>query len=76
VEFWQGIPAIASQPWIAQLPNMPYVLAGFSFGTYVSSRLVAAMKEDLPQKLILVGTARENGMFLLYQQIPSLFTAN
>jgi hypothetical protein len=56
-KFWESIPETQSYPWVSQISTLPYVLAGFSFGTFVSSRLVASLQEDLPQRLILVGTA-------------------
>ena len=35
----------------------PLALAGFSFGAYVTSHVVAALAEREPEKLVLVGTA-------------------
>lgn len=35
----------------------PLALAGFSFGAYVTTHVVAALGERLPDKLVLVGTA-------------------
>jgi len=55
--FWESIPETQTYPWVSQISTLPYVLAGFSFGTFVSSRFVASLQEDLPQRLILVGTA-------------------
>ena len=55
--FWMGIPETKDLPWVREIGALPYVLAGFSFGTYVSSRLVEKLTDDLPQRLILVGTA-------------------
>ena len=55
--FWQSLPDTQDGSWVPQVGQLPYVLAGFSFGTFVSSRLVASMTHDLPKKLILVGSA-------------------
>ncbi len=55
--FWETIPQTQALPWVKEIPTLPYVLAGFSFGTFVSSRLVEKLQEDLPKRLILVGTA-------------------
>ena len=55
--FWEAIPETQDLPWVKEISTMPYVLAGFSFGTYVSSRLVEKLHDDLPKRLILVGTA-------------------
>jgi len=55
--FWEAIPETQSLPWVQEMSELPYVLAGFSFGTYVSSRLVEKLQDDLPKRLILVGTA-------------------
>lgn len=55
--FWQQFSELSHASWLQQVTDLPYVLAGFSFGTYVTSRLVASLQQDLPKRLILVGSA-------------------
>ena len=44
-----------------QYPGLPFVLSGFSFGTFVQAqlyhRLINEGRESLPERLVLVGTA-------------------
>lgn len=39
-----------------RLPGQPFVLAGFSFGAYIASRVITRLQDDQqPQQMVLVG---------------------
>jgi hypothetical protein len=56
---WTEIPLFASQAWVNHVAQLPYVLAGFSFGSYVNSQLTQRLnaRNVGPERLVLVGSA-------------------
>ena len=56
---WIDLPEFVDQAWVKQVAQLPVVLAGFSFGSYVNSQLSKRLNEagTGPQRLILVGSA-------------------
>lgn len=56
---WQGIPEIEGQAWPSLVAELPLAMAGFSFGSYVSSYVVKHLEEQgaPPERLIMVGSA-------------------
>lgn len=56
---WQGIAQLEGHGWPVLVSDLPLAMAGFSFGSYVSSYVVARLeqKNQGPERLIMVGTA-------------------
>ncbi len=56
---WQGIDEIKEHAWTHLVDELPLALAGFSFGSYVSSHVVTRLNElQIPlERLIMVGSA-------------------
>jgi alpha/beta superfamily hydrolase len=56
---WQALESQVGQTWYKQVEQMPVVLAGFSFGSYVNSKLAKRLTEENkePERLVLVGSA-------------------
>lgn len=56
---WQGIPELEGQAWPSLVGELPLAMAGFSFGSYVSSYVVKHLEEQgaPPERLIMVGSA-------------------
>ena len=56
---WQGIADLEGQVWPALVGELPLAMAGFSFGSYVSSYVVKHLEEigAPPERLIMVGSA-------------------
>ena len=56
---WRDLPEFEDHAWINQVAQLPIVLAGFSFGSYVNSLLTQRLNNagKGPQRLILVGSA-------------------
>lgn len=56
---WQGIPELEGQAWPSLVAELPLAMAGFSFGSYVSSYVVKHLEEQgaPPERLIMVGSA-------------------
>ena len=56
---WVDLPELADFSWVNQVGQLPVVLAGFSFGSYVNSQLTKRLNAagKVPQRLILVGSA-------------------
>ena len=56
---WQGIPELDGHAWPLLVSELPLAMAGFSFGSYVSSYVAARLQElDMaPERLIMVGSA-------------------
>ena len=56
---WQGIPELEGQAWPSLVAELPLAMAGFSFGSYVSSYVVKHLEEQgaAPERLIMVGSA-------------------
>jgi alpha/beta superfamily hydrolase len=59
----------------SRYPNLPYTLAGFSFGSRVSIRLASTLDGANPRRLILAGypTVYRNHELLQSLRIPRLF---
>lgn len=51
--------SLVDQAWIHQVANLPLVLAGFSFGSYVASHLNERLITEglAPERLVMVGSA-------------------
>lgn len=56
---WQGVPELEGQAWPSLVAELPLAMAGFSFGSYVSSYVVKHLEEQgaPPERLIMVGSA-------------------
>ena len=56
---WQEIPELEGQGWPLLVGELPLVIAGFSFGSYVSSYVVKHLEamQMPPERLIMVGSA-------------------
>jgi len=56
---WQGIKELEGHAWPQLVDELPLVMAGFSFGSYVSSYVVKELteKNEAPERLIMVGSA-------------------
>jgi alpha/beta superfamily hydrolase len=56
---WQDIADLEGQAWPALVGELPLAMAGFSFGSYVSSYVVKHLEEigAPPERLIMVGSA-------------------
>ncbi len=56
---WQGIPELEGHAWPSLVAELPFAMAGFSFGSYVSSYVVKHLEEQgaPPERLIMVGSA-------------------
>lgn len=56
---WSGLPGLETASWLSQLSHLPLVLGGFSFGSYVVSRLMQRCQEEnkVIERLVLIGTA-------------------
>jgi len=56
---WQGIPELEGHAWPQLVEELPLAMAGFSFGSYVSSYVVKELteKNEAPERLIMVGSA-------------------
>ncbi len=56
---WTELPEFANHAWVNHAAQLPYVLAGFSFGSYVNSQLTQRLnaRGARPERLILVGSA-------------------
>ena len=56
---WSGLSGLETTSWLGQLSHLPVVLGGFSFGSYVVSRLMQRFQEENKaiERLILIGTA-------------------
>ncbi len=56
---WQGIPELEGHAWPHMVGELPLAMAGFSFGSYVSSYVVKHLEEmhTPPERLIMVGSA-------------------
>ena len=56
---WQGIAELEGHAWPQLVEELPLAMAGFSFGSYVSSYVVKELteKNEAPERLIMVGSA-------------------
>jgi uncharacterized protein len=56
---WQGIAELEAHAWPQLVEELPLAMAGFSFGSYVSSHVVKRLEElhMAPERLIMVGSA-------------------
>ncbi|QWD72314.1 alpha/beta hydrolase [Polynucleobacter sp. UB-Raua-W9] len=56
---WSQFEATANQAWVPSLNNLPLVVSGFSFGSFVVSHLVQRLIDvDRPaERLVMVGSA-------------------
>ncbi len=56
---WGEILGLPAQSWHGEVAHLPFVLAGFSFGSFVNSNLTKRLTEKgrAPERLILVGSA-------------------
>lgn len=56
---WQGIKELEGHVWPQLVDELPLAMAGFSFGSYVSSYVVKELteKNEAPERLIMVGSA-------------------
>ncbi len=56
---WQGITELEGHAWPQLVEELPLAMAGFSFGSYVSSYVVKELteKSEAPERLIMVGSA-------------------
>jgi uncharacterized protein len=56
---WQGITELEGHAWPQLVEELPLAMAGFSFGSYVSSYVVKELteKNEAPERLIMVGSA-------------------
>ena len=56
---WQGITELEGHAWSQLVEELPLAMAGFSFGSYVSSYVVKELteKNEAPERLIMVGSA-------------------
>lgn len=56
---WQGIKELEGHAWPQLVEELPLAMAGFSFGSYVSSYVVKELteKNEAPERLIMVGSA-------------------
>ncbi len=56
---WQGIKELEGHAWPQLVDELPLAMAGFSFGSYVSSYVVKELteKNEAPERLIMVGSA-------------------
>jgi uncharacterized protein len=56
---WQGIAELEAHAWPQLVEELPLAMAGFSFGSYVSSYVVKRLEElhMAPERLIMVGSA-------------------
>ena len=56
---WQGIKELEGHAWPQLVDELPRAMAGFSFGSYVSSYVVKELteKNEAPERLIMVGSA-------------------
>jgi len=56
---WQGITELDGHAWPQLVEELPLAMAGFSFGSYVSSYVVKELteKNEAPERLIMVGSA-------------------
>lgn len=56
---WQSIPELSDHGWPLLAGELPLAMAGFSFGSYVSSHVVTALQEKgmAPERLVMVGSA-------------------
>ena len=56
---WQGIKELDGHAWPQLVEELPLAMAGFSFGSYVSSYVVKELteKNEAPERLIMVGSA-------------------
>jgi hypothetical protein len=56
---WKELTTISTHAWTGEVENLPVVLAGFSFGSFVNSNLTQRLinKGRAPERLILIGSA-------------------
>jgi len=56
---WAQLLGLPAQSWHSEVADLPFVLAGFSFGSFVNSNLTKRLTEKgrAPERLILVGSA-------------------
>jgi alpha/beta superfamily hydrolase len=56
---WKELNSISENDWISEVENLPVVLAGFSFGSFVNSNLTQRLmdKGRAPERLVLIGSA-------------------
>ncbi len=56
---WQSIKELEGHAWPQLVEELPLAMAGFSFGSYVSSYVVKELteKNEAPERLIMVGSA-------------------
>ena len=56
---WEQLLGLPAQSWHSEVARLPFVLAGFSFGSFVNSNLTKRLIEKgrTPERLILVGSA-------------------
>lgn len=56
---WQGIVELEGHGWPVLVGELPLAMAGFSFGSYVSSYVVQRLEamNQAPERLIMVGSA-------------------
>jgi len=56
---WTSFEASASQAWVSNVPALPLVVSGFSFGSFVGSHLVQRLIElgRPAERLVMVGSA-------------------
>ena len=56
---WKELTSIVEDGWTNEVANLPVVLAGFSFGSFVNSNLTERLtnKGKAPERLVLIGSA-------------------
>jgi alpha/beta superfamily hydrolase len=56
---WQDLESQVGAAWYKKVQDLPFVLAGFSFGSYVNSNLAKRLNEQNvgPERLVLIGSA-------------------
>ena len=56
---WENIPELEGHAWPTLVADLPLAIAGFSFGSYVSSHVVKHLTDvgSAPERLIMVGSA-------------------
>jgi uncharacterized protein len=56
---WKELIATSTHAWTGEVENLPVVLAGFSFGSFVNSNLTQRLtdKGRAPERLVLIGSA-------------------
>jgi len=56
---WKELITTSTHDWTTEVENLPVVLAGFSFGSFVNSNLTQRLtnKGRAPERLVLIGSA-------------------